>query len=278
MNSEKFSKLILELRKEKNMTQQELANILHITDKAISKWERGISLPDVCLLESISNIFDISVAELIKGERIKENSNTEINNIIVDTLKDSKRKINKKNIIIFSLGIFIIFILLVLFFINNYKNVMSYYIVGDSDNFVNSGVVTFSNQGNMIELNNFEMKDTIVDKIKTIRIKVFFDNILWGHAEYYGTETISVHEFLSNLKFAEYSFDDKYNTKRGSMYVTAIPTTINKCFGDPFECAYKLDFPNNMQINIEFCDINKECVKEKMKISATEIVITNKIF
>lgn len=70
------------------MIQQELVNILHITDKAISKWERGISLPDVCLLKSISSIFDISVAKLIKGERkIDEISATEIvitNKIIIN--------------------------------------------------------------------------------------------------------------------------------------------------------------------------------------------------
>ena len=58
MNSSKVGKLILNLRKEKNMTQKEVADKLNISDKTISKWERGLGYPDISLLSKLSNIFD----------------------------------------------------------------------------------------------------------------------------------------------------------------------------------------------------------------------------
>lgn len=60
---------IKELRKEKDMTQKQLADLLHITDRAVSKWERGICAPDISLLEPLAEILGVSIVELIRGER-----------------------------------------------------------------------------------------------------------------------------------------------------------------------------------------------------------------
>lgn len=60
---------IKELRKEKDMTQKQLADLLHITDRAVSKWERGICAPDISLLEPLAEILGVSIVELIQGER-----------------------------------------------------------------------------------------------------------------------------------------------------------------------------------------------------------------
>ena len=69
MDNIKFGKLILKLRKEKNMTQKELAEKLNVTDKAVSKWERGDSFPDITLLEPIAKELGVTVSELITGEK-----------------------------------------------------------------------------------------------------------------------------------------------------------------------------------------------------------------
>ena len=278
MNSDKFGKLILELRKEKNMTQQELANALHITDKAISKWERGVGLPDIGLLESIADIFDVSIAELVKGEKLITNTNEEIDNIIVDTLKDNKTKLKKKNIIIIILSICVIlFIILLSFFINNYNKSVAYYIDGISDNFVSSGIVTFSNQGSIIELSDFMASDIVLDKIDTFGINIYFDNKQWAFANYdEKNANTSIEQFLNDLKFAEYNFE-KNNSKKFSKNVLA-HTFNNNCLGDSFECTNKDKFPNNMKIVIKYCDLNKNCQTETMKINIEEIVTTKKIF
>ena len=56
---------ILQLRKQQNMTQKELADLLSVTDKAVSKWERGLNFPDLLTMENIAHICDTSVVELL---------------------------------------------------------------------------------------------------------------------------------------------------------------------------------------------------------------------
>ncbi len=67
MDAQKTGKIISIKRKSMNMTQGELAKKLHITDKAVSKWERGLSFPDISLLIPLSEILNISLYDLLKG-------------------------------------------------------------------------------------------------------------------------------------------------------------------------------------------------------------------
>ena len=61
MNPEKIGSLILQLRKEKNLTQKQLSEILGVSDKTVSKWERGAGCPDISLLRDISKIFNVDI-------------------------------------------------------------------------------------------------------------------------------------------------------------------------------------------------------------------------
>ena len=70
MNQEKIGKFIFTLRKERGLTQEELATKLGITKNAVSKWERGISLMDMSLLNPLCDILGISITELLNGEKI----------------------------------------------------------------------------------------------------------------------------------------------------------------------------------------------------------------
>lgn len=72
LDNEKIGSFIRELRREKNLTQRDLAERLHITDRAVSKWERGLNAPDIALLEPLSELLGVSVGELIRGERDRE--------------------------------------------------------------------------------------------------------------------------------------------------------------------------------------------------------------
>ena len=69
MNQEKIGLFISQLRKEKNLTQKDLGELLDITDNSVSKWERGINAPDISQLKRIASIFNITVGELLNGER-----------------------------------------------------------------------------------------------------------------------------------------------------------------------------------------------------------------
>ena len=72
MDALKIGKFICDKRKKLNMTQSQLASKLHITDKAVSKWERGLSLPDISILIPLSEILKVSLYELLKGEDVNE--------------------------------------------------------------------------------------------------------------------------------------------------------------------------------------------------------------
>ena len=103
MNQERIGKFISKLRKDKKLTQEELAEQLHISSKSISRWETGKCMPDISLLIPLSEILDVSVNELILGEHIKEeNMKQKTEQTIKETIKYSTKKIKtekKKNII-----------------------------------------------------------------------------------------------------------------------------------------------------------------------------------
>ena len=71
MNKEIFGGFIAILRKEAGMTQKQLADRLHVTDRAVSKWERGLSYPDVTLMEPLAAVLGVGVDELLTCQRKK---------------------------------------------------------------------------------------------------------------------------------------------------------------------------------------------------------------
>lgn len=115
MNQDKIGKFIAECRKQKNLTQEQLANKLNISDRAVSKWERGLNLPDASLMIELCNILDISVNELLTGEIIKKENymNKAEENLI--ELKEIIEKNNRRFLILEIVLIFIsLFTLLLL--------------------------------------------------------------------------------------------------------------------------------------------------------------------
>ena len=72
MNEKTTGLLIAKLRKEKGMTQKQLADILHVSDKAVSRWETGLGYPDTSILSKLAKVLNVSVDELLSGEKIKK--------------------------------------------------------------------------------------------------------------------------------------------------------------------------------------------------------------
>ena len=92
MDAMKCGALIKEIRQSRNMTQEDLAQEVHVSRTAVSKWERGLSMPDISILEPLADTLGISVTELMKGERINEiESETESNYRILS--KGAKREL-----------------------------------------------------------------------------------------------------------------------------------------------------------------------------------------
>ncbi|HIT71158.1 MAG TPA: helix-turn-helix transcriptional regulator [Candidatus Scatovivens faecipullorum] len=84
MSNKTIGEVISSLRKEKNMTQNDLAEKMNVTDKAVSKWERNLSCPDVNSIPKLAEILDTTVEELINTQSKKENKKIdEIVNIVL---------------------------------------------------------------------------------------------------------------------------------------------------------------------------------------------------
>lgn len=96
MDAHKFGAFIAENRKIKNMTQAELAVKLQVTDKAVSRWERGLGFPDINTIEPLAAALDLSIRELMKSEKITT-ENKEISESQVMEMMDDAIKMEKEN-------------------------------------------------------------------------------------------------------------------------------------------------------------------------------------
>jgi len=125
MDQVKIGKFISEARRKKNITQKEIAEKLGVTDKTVSRWENGHYLPDISLWKELCEILDISVLDLMNGEK-KERNKEELEESIFNTIKTTNKKVNnmkKKTIIIIFVSILIIIgtIIGAIYAINNNK-------------------------------------------------------------------------------------------------------------------------------------------------------------
>lgn len=92
MNAAYTGNRISALRKEKNLTQKELAEKLHVTDKAVSKWERGLNYPELSLLPIIANILETSISELLG---VEQNISDNTIDVISEISKAEKKQLLK---------------------------------------------------------------------------------------------------------------------------------------------------------------------------------------
>ena len=93
MDQIKIGRFIADCRKKANLTQMQLAEKLSITDKAVSKWERGVAMPDTSIMLALCDILGISVNELLSGEKINmENNNQKNEQLLLDMAKELEKK------------------------------------------------------------------------------------------------------------------------------------------------------------------------------------------
>ena len=94
MDQEKIGKFIAELRKEKNLTQEQLGEKLGVTHKAISKWENGKCLPDPSLYKPLCSILGINLTEFFNGEKIvPENTIQKTDEVLYEMVENKKRSV-----------------------------------------------------------------------------------------------------------------------------------------------------------------------------------------
>ena len=113
MDQLKIGKFIAECRKKKNLTQMQLAEKLNITDRAVSKWETGKSLPDSSIMLELCKLLEISVNDLLSGEVVTmENYNKEMENRLIEMIKQKEENDKRLLTLEWVIGILSVIILL----------------------------------------------------------------------------------------------------------------------------------------------------------------------
>lgn len=249
MNQEKTGKFIKKLREEKKWTQEQLANKIPLGRDAVSKWENGKSLPDISALQKLSEIFSVSIEELLAGEKNpKENVTLEL----YEERNTFKRK--------FKIVVFVLFFLLLLFFfyyfINLYQSINVYTITSSGEKFeIDGGLLIKTNEkiyfnlGNIINLDN--------KKIDKLELFYVIDN---NEKEILSTEEENI-LFFDYLGYEEY-FDMKY-------YSSIIKNMYLKIYYDNtyevLNLSFEEDYVNDNLIFSKKKSISKDYVKKDNK-------------
>ncbi len=242
MDQVKIGKFIAKLRKENNYTQENLANEIGVSYKAISRWENGHGLPDVSLMQPLCKILKISVSELLNGEKTKDE--TKKDSAVVDYLKYQKKKNIIRNIIISIISLFVIaFLILLIYFINNYNSIKVQHLDGESEHFTfNEGLFIQSKDKYFYVYGSIGIKDNKINK-----------------------EDITKITLKSNDKLI---YGDSIIDRTGYIYE---PYGYNEYFDDN-----KVDNIDNWYVIINYYD-NKEIKEEVIELDANLEMINNKL-
>ncbi len=218
MNQEKFGQLIKEIRKTNHLTQKQLAEKYHVTFQAVSKWERGLNMPDMGLISQISKDFNISLDELFDGKI----------NVI-------NRKNKKKIVFLFGVSIVVLLFFLFSLLLSQNKNDFQFKTLSsECKNFKISGNIAYNENKSAIYISNIEYCGEVEkEEYQTIECTLYESNEeiekKISAYKYEGPSNITLEKFLKEVTFSVDNYKkvcDSY--KEESLYISIKATTKNE--------------------------------------------------
>ena len=204
MDQIKIGKFIAATRVAKKLTQDELAEKIGVTDKAISKWENGRCLPDVSLFKPLCKTLGISVNELLNGE--KDTNEDGYINYIKETNKKNKLKLILTILVSTTI---LILLLLGIYFLNNFGKTTVYKLYGTSDNFTyREGLLTVSNEKYILSTGVVEYANETLEDAKLLSIQMKYNNSIIYSGNLRKGNTILVEETGYNEIFSKEKMDN----------------------------------------------------------------------
>lgn len=235
-----FANTIYNIRKERDITQKELADLIGVSDRTISKWENGSTVPDLETIKKLCNELGISPDSIVKSEKNYK-----------DRLQDFKRMVGKfinyilKNI--FLIGFIVVFILLLAYFINNYNTIRIYNLTYESKN------ITF--------------KDGYFFKTKVLNI-ITINNIKLEKINYEPTSTkIELYTYLNGDKHVIYESNSLNN-----IYIEE-----SKSYSDLLTKDVIENIKNNLYIKVYTTDIDNNNYSYESKLILKQKLNNNKL-
>ena len=235
-----FANTIYNIRKKRDITQKELADLIGVSDRTISKWENGSTVPDLETIKKLCNELEISPDSIVKSEKNYK-----------DRLQDFKRMVGKfinyilKNI--FLISFIVVFILLLAYFINNYNTIRIYNLTYESKN------ITF--------------KDGYFFKTKVLNI-ITINNIKLEKINYEPTSTkIELYTYLNGDKHVIYESNSLNN-----IYIEE-----SKSYSDLLTKDVIENIKNNLYIKVYTTDIDNNNYSYESKLILKQKLNNNKL-
>ncbi len=262
MDIEKIGKFIKQLRNEKNISQNQLSEEIHVTRQAISNWENGKAIPDSDILLSLSKYFDISINEILSGERNISKDN--LQDIALQLIDDNNTKKKKIKRILLSSTIIIVSILLVFlgyYFINNYNSIKVYSVNGRSGDFKTyNGIFVTTRNKLYMRLGEIKLRGK-KDVSKMNKVQLFYlnkENKKVAILEDNEADILLDEDF----GYKEYFYTNNLNEILNRMY---IEITYNESEKEIIKLKFKEKFENNFLFkNFEKIEVVKDEITPEM--------------
>jgi len=282
MNQDKSGKFIAKLRKEKNMTQEQLAEKMGVSINAVSKWERGLSFPDVSLYKKLCEELGINIEELINGEKDKSEEAKE--KAIISTVKEKEKiKNNSKKILVLFLVFFITIFSILIYYNKNLK----VNLVSDSD-YLYEEIINFIKEKEFSENTDSSNNDFNVfhsyhgfgieqnNNYKYVYMWIYQQSYYIESEEYGSGLAISSGSSMpTKAIFKDNKLQDIIYPKDGSEYVSSIKEMF------PGIIEYQvLNFDNEKNINKLFNEVEqkKNIYYDYLNLDMSKITINDLVY
>ena len=259
MDQGKIGDFISELSKQKKMTQAELGDIVGVTGKAVSRWERGLNLPDRMIMNKVSEALGVSTTELLNGERVVDLSKDNLDEITKNSVEYYKKKLiaKFKKIGLISISVLILFTLLIfmIFYFNNAGSCNVYSISSESTELDARGIITQTKDKTTIVISNFQYYGTNIENVYSID----YDLVLNGKVIASGGYD------LNDINFAKEKLDIQ-----GFFRIITIYLDTNK--------LYNFDNDYSLTVNFKYVDNNHEESYFELPLTINRRFSNNKFF
>lgn len=250
MDPKKTGMIILEARKRLKMTQKDLADKLYVSDKAVSKWERGLCFPDISVLIPLTEILNISLYDLLRGEKVNKK---EVEETLKNTINYSNSEINRKKKKYITISLIIIFIIVLI-------SIMS--VVFMSDNEIGAIV----DRDTIHTINYYSEYKTTLDNTNGEKLELIIMKLplRWKERQFeVSGDTIKINYGVSYKDVVKAYDDENYVKEAMINMASVIFTTVTDV--DLVEIRY-IDYRYS---------ISREKLQEAYDISSFEEVIDN---
>lgn len=272
----KLGKVISNLRKEKGITQKDLADALNISDKAISRWERGTSRPTLEMMFQISKYFNISYNDLITARISDDHEDDKIVEEIISEFSDLGKKNAKriKFILLFSVAIILILTIAIIF-TNTYNRFKVYKVHSESD-VINKidGLYVETNIRDTLYLGDITLKDIEIKDTDIVSVDIYYiendkEFLLYNFPTLNNIYLESYQSYIEIDNFSDY-FENMYLR-------VSVTNNKNEIIEYETKLEFILDFSNNkVYYNDNFIteDLNRKVINFD-KVDIKEILLEN---